>query len=116
MHSNDTPLRSEFASAHDNALKSLRAIFLLTGRSPEEALQAAAGVIVTLLEHGGTGWIERLIEGQSPAQLRMMARFAARDMALHEVDARTRAQALVVCLARQAMATEVFDAVAARAH
>ena len=107
--------RTEFAHAHDNALKSLRAVFLLTGRSPEDALHAAAGVVVTLCEQGGPGWIERLIEAQASSHLRMLAQVAAQDLSAHAVDDRTRAHTLVVCLARQAMASDVFDAVAAQA-
>jgi hypothetical protein len=45
-----------------------------------------------------------------------MARYAARDLEAREVDPRTRAQTLLVCLARQALAADVFDAVAARAN
>jgi hypothetical protein len=112
----DVDDRPDFVRASDNALKSLRAVFLLTGRSSEEALAAAAGVVATLLDHGGPGWIERLIESQTSEWLREMARFAARDLDEREVDASTRARTLLVCLARQALASEVFDAVAARSN
>jgi hypothetical protein len=112
----DFDARTDFVCASDNALKSLRAVFLLTGRSSDEALAAAASVVATLLDHGGAGWIERLIESQASARLREMARYAARDLEAREVDPHTRAQTLLVCLARQALAAEVFDAVAARAN
>jgi hypothetical protein len=106
----------EFAHASDSVLKSLRAIFLMTGRSPDEAVVDAVTVVAALMENGGAGWIERLIDAQASAQLRMMARIAARDLEAREVDARTRSRVLLLCLARQAMSAEVFDAVAARAH
>jgi hypothetical protein len=106
----------EFAHASDNVLKSLRAIFMLTGRSPDEALVDAVTVVVALLDNGGDGWIERLIDAQASAELRMMARIAARDLEMREVDARTRARVLLLCLARQAMTAEVFEAVAIRRH
>jgi hypothetical protein len=57
-----------------------------------------------------------LIESQASARLREMARYAARDLEAREVDAQTRARTLLVCLARQALAAEVFDAVAARVN
>ncbi|KGQ20520.1 hypothetical protein LF41_1057 [Lysobacter dokdonensis DS-58] len=106
--------RTDFVCASDHALKSLRAVFLMTGRSPDEAVRHAAHVVATLLDHGGAGWIERLIESQASAQLREMARLAAEDCAADDNCAKTRAQTLLVCLARQALAAEVFDAVAAR--
>ena len=112
----DFDARTDFECASDNALKSLRAVFLLTGRTPDEALHAAATVVATLLDHGGTGWIERLIESQTSSRLRDLARFAAEDLAAREVDAQTRARTLLVCLARQALAADVFDAVAARVN
>ncbi len=112
----DLDTRTDFACASDSALKSLRAVFLLTARSSEEALAAAASVVATLLDHGGAGWIERLIESQTSEWLREMARFAARDMDARDVDAQTRARTLLVCLARQALASEVFDAVAAQSN
>jgi hypothetical protein len=113
MHDNDD---HDFAFASDNALKSLRAIFMLAGRSPDEALADAVAVVVSLLDHGGAGWIERLIDAQASAELRMMAKIAARDLELREVDARTRSRLLLLCLARQALLGDVFEAVAMQRH
>jgi hypothetical protein len=101
-----------FALAQENAVKSLRAIFLLSGRSPDQALRSAVAVIVTLLDHGGPGWLERLIEGQASAGVRLAAMHAAQDLQARALPERVQAEMLLACLARQAMATEVFDKVA----
>ena len=66
MHDHDD---HDFAYASDNALKSLRAIFMLAGRTPDQALADAVAVVVSLLDHGGAGWIERLIDAQASAEL-----------------------------------------------
>ena len=113
MHDQDD---HDFACASDNALKSLRAIFMLAGRTADQALVDAVAVVVSLLDHGGAGWVERLIDAQSSAELRMMAKIAARDLELREVDARTRSRVLLLCLARQGMLADVFDAVAMQRH
>ena len=113
MHDHDD---HDFAYASDNALKSLRAIFMLAGRSPDEALVDAVAVVVSLLDNGGKGWIERLIDAQDSAELRMMAKIAARDLEMRDVDSRTRSRVLLLCLARQTMLSDVFDAVACQRH
>lgn len=113
MHDQDD---HDFACASDNALKSLRAIFMLAGRTADQALVDAVAVVVSLLDHGGAGWVERLIDAQSSAELRMMAKIAARDLELREVDSRTRSRVLLLCLARQGMLADVFDAVAMQRH
>ena len=106
----------DFALAQDNALKSLRAMFLMTGRSPEEALGAAVALMITLLDNGGPGWLDRLIRAQESSAVRMAARFAAHEMETMAVPERRRAEMLLASLARQSLVAEVFDAVAANAH
>ena len=105
----DSP--SELALAFDGAVKSLRAVMQLSGRTPDQALMCSVNALATLLEAGGDGWMHRLIAAQAGYAVRNTGRTFLAEMQGYVMSDADRARYLLAWLANRECATS--DVVAA---
>jgi len=102
-------VESALADVYDAAVRCIRSVLQVSGRSPDDALLAAISLTVSLLNHGGPGWEERLSLSQTKERAIAPAFLTLQETDIFSMDERDRGDLIAAWLAEHdAAAYEVL--------